>query len=198
MSYTSAFLQRVLNKLPKNRISSYKFESWSHADKPTKEGVGLLPIMADPDKLVSCIMNVNGYVGNLEYVEECRAIADNRFVPPERVRFYQRVRIPMLGSIHHELVLTDASEIGDYRVVFWEMLEAETVALSAKVGFRSQYNEGAWLIGKGCVGYALSSAPRREDVGFIKWKALTAGADMSASPVVKANIDAMTRWAAKI
>ena len=47
------------------------------------------------------------------------------------------------------------------------------------------------------VGYALSSAPRRDDVGFLKWKALTTGADVAASRVIKDNIAAMARWAAR-
>ena len=49
----------------------------------------------------------------------------------------------------------------------------------------------------GLVGYALGSAPKREDVGFLKWKALTTGADVAASKVVKTNIEGMARWAAR-
>ena len=66
-----------------------------------------------------------------------------------------------------------------------------------KTGARSEYNVGAWLIGNGTLGYALSSAPRRDDVGFLKFKALTSGADAAASRVVKSNIEGMARWAAK-
>jgi hypothetical protein len=53
------------------------------------------------------------------------------------------------------------------------------------------------LAAPGIVGYALGSAPKRDDVGLLKWKALTSGADAAASRVLKANLEAMARWAAK-
>jgi hypothetical protein len=46
----------------------------------------------------------------------------------------------------------------------------------------------------GIVGYALSSAPAKEDVGMLKYAAMTKGADASAPQVVKANIEGMARW----
>ena len=52
-------------------------------------------------------------------------------------------------------------------------------------------------MGNGTLGYALSSAPRRDDVGFLKFKALTSGADAAASRVVKSNIEGMARWASR-
>ena len=44
------------------------------------------------------------------------------------------------------------------------------------------------------MGYALSSAPRKSDVGRLKFAALTKGADASAAKVVKGNIEGMIRW----
>ena len=122
--------------------------------------------------------------------------SDGRFASPA-VRFYQRLDLPLLGAIHHELVLFDLGVRNGYRVAAWSVLRAETDALSTRDGFRSDYNHGAWLAAPGVVGYALGSAPKRDDVGFLKWKALTSGADAAASRVVKANIEGMAKWAAR-
>ena len=50
---------------------------------------------------------------------------------------------------------------------------------------------------KRVVGYALASAPKKQDVGRLKFAALTKGADAAASKVLKANIEGMARWAAR-
>jgi hypothetical protein len=47
------------------------------------------------------------------------------------------------------------------------------------------------------LGYAFGSAPKRDDVGFLKWKALTSGADAAAGRVLRANIEGMARWSNK-
>lgn len=151
----------------------------------------------DADKVIAAVMDVNAYVGNLDHVAECRTVADPRFEAPAAVRFYQRLSIPMLGDVHHELVLHDLGERQGYRVAAWDVLRAETDALSSKVGFRSDYNTGAWLVGDGLIGYALASAPKRGDVGFLKWQALTKGADAAASRVLKANIEGLAGWAGR-
>jgi hypothetical protein len=140
---------------------------------------------------------VDHYVGNVAHVTECRAIADPAYTPPAKVRFYQRIKIPLLGEIHHELVLEMAGTHGGFEVAAWSMLERETEKLSTRVGMRSQYSDGAWLAMPGLVAYAFSSAPRREDVGFLKWKAMTAGADVAAPKVLRENIDGTARWAAR-
>ncbi|MCA9571373.1 MAG: hypothetical protein KC656_26215, partial [Myxococcales bacterium] len=190
------FLERVLARLPATTPTSFQFQSWSHAGRPTDEGFGICPVPGvDPEKLIDAVMAVDSYVGNVEHVAECRSISDSRFVPPEAVRFYQRVDIPVLGAVHHELVLHRMGEHGGYHVAAWHVLRSETDALSTKQGFRSDYNFGAWLVKPGVLGYALSSAPKRDDVGFLKWKALTKGADAAAGRVVKANIEGMARWA---
>lgn len=176
-------------------VSAYRFEKWDMPGQPTQEGFGLLPIAnVDPNKLIARVMDVDHYVGNIDHVEVCRTIPDSRFSLPQQVRFYQKISIPVLGSVHHELVLTDAGEIQGFRVAFWQMLETETAALNPKQGVRSQYSDGAWLAKPGFVGYALRSAPRRDDVGFLKWQALTKGADVGANTVIRANIEAMSRW----
>lgn len=193
-----AFVDRVLQRLPSGAPQGFSFQSWKHAGRPTEEGFGMVSIPGvDPDRVAAAVMDLDHYVGNVEHVSECRIIADDRFQPPSAARFYQRVDIPLLGTVHHELVLHDLGEKQGYRVLAWHVLRAETDALSPKTGFRSDYNHGAWLAAPGRLGYALGSAPKRDDVGFLKWKALTRGADAAASRVLKANIEGMAAWAAR-
>lgn len=193
-----AFVDRVLAHLPAGTPSTFTFASWAHGGRPTEEGFGILPAPGvDPEKLIDAVMDVDHYVGNVQHVAACRSVADARFVAPQAVRFYQRVDIPMLGAVHHELVLHRLGERNGFQVAAWDILAPETKALSSREGFRSDYNHGAWFAGKGLVGYALGSAPLRDDVGFIKWKALTKGADVAASRVVQTNIEGMIRWAGR-
>jgi len=191
------FVERILQRLPGTDVSDYFFAHWN-SGRPTDEGVGLVPVPgAEPEKVLACVMDVDHYVGNVGHVVECHAVQDERFQPPQQVRFYQRIKIPLLGQVHHDLVLERIGEHQGWEIAAWTMLEQETRALNKKVGMRSQYNEGAWLVKPGVVCYSLSSAPLKEDVGFLKWKAMTAGADVAASKVIKENIEAMSRWAAR-
>lgn len=195
---SNSFVDRLVQRLPRLPPTDYLFMHWSAVGRPTEEGFGLLPVPGmDSAKAIAAILDVDHYVGNVEHVKECRSIADLRFTSPAQIRFYQRVDIPMLGAVQHELVFSRLGQRQGYEVLAWEMLGPETAALSTKSGARSDYNVGAWLVGNGVLGYALASAPRREDVGFLKFKALTAGADAAASRVVKANIEGMARWAAR-
>lgn len=198
MEIKNEFVKRVLKNLPAAAPREYEFKSWSFGGKPTNEGFGMLPVEGvNAEKLIGCVMDFDHYVGNVGHVVECRAVADARFEAPNQVRFYQRIKIPVLGEVHHELLMERLGTHAGYEIAAWTMLEKETSALNKKQGMRSQYNEGCWLVGDGLVGYALSSAPRKEDVGFLKWKAMTTGADVAASKVVKENIEAMSRWAAR-
>lgn len=197
MQQPSGFLKRVLARAPTGPVTEFTFSQWS-AGGATNEGFGLLPVPgADPERVLARVMDVDHYVPNVRFVEECRSIADPRFDAPRQVRFYQRVKIPLLGAVHHELVLERVGEHQGYEVAVWTLLEPETNALSARVGIRSGVNEGAWLIAPGVVGYALCSTPRKDDVGFIKWKAMTKGANAGASAVLKDNIAGMSAWAAR-
>lgn len=191
------FVQRVLARMPSN-VNRFHFESWKQSGRPTSEGFGVMPVPgADPETLLNAVMDVDHYVGNIAHVGASRSIADDRFTAPEAVRFYQKVQIPVLGAVHHELVLHRLGEQNGYHVAAWTLLGPETDALSKRDGIRSDYNLGAWLVAPGVVGYALSSAPKRDDVGFLKFKALTKGADAGASRVLQANIEGMARWAAR-
>jgi hypothetical protein len=196
----SPFLERVLARMPRPdaRKTEYQFDHWPYSGKVTDEAVGVLAVPGvDPEKFLARVMDVNHYVGPIPHVTESRAIADPRYVPPEKVRFYQRVNIPILGEIHQEIALELLGEHKGYQVAAWHLCVPETEALSPKKAIRAQYSDGAWLVAPGVVGYALTSAPKRDDVGFLKWKALTTGADVAASKVIKDNIAAMARWAAR-
>lgn len=189
-----AFIDRVFAHLPSAK-GGFGFASWDQAGKATQEGVGVLAVPGvDVERVVRCVMDVDHYVGNISHVEECRAIADRAFQPPAAVRFYQRINVPMLSRIHMELVLTDHGTRDGWRVLGWHQLDAPTAVLSDSVGARSAYNDGAWLVRGDAVAYALSSAPRRDDVGRLKFAALTKGADAAASKMVRANIEGMVAW----
>ena len=191
----SAFLDRVFANLPAVRGADLNFKAWRYAGRPTSEGVGVLGIPGiDVDKLASKIMNVGEYRGNIDFVEEARLIADPNHKPPTSARFYQRVKVPMIAQIQMELVITDFGEREGWRVCAWHQLDAETDRLSTRKGARSDYNVGAWLLKPDAVAYALSSAPKKADVGRLKFAALTRGADASAPQVVKANIKGMVAW----
>ena len=189
----AAFLDRVFDRLrpPGQR---YHFESWRHGGRPTSEGLGVLPMHAvDIEAVVARVMDFDHYVGNVAHVVESRAVVDAAYQPPRQVRFYQRVKVPVLGPIHMELVRTDHGERDGWRVLGWHQHPA-TDRLDPDVAARSAYNVGAWLLRADGVGYALSSAPRKEDVGRLRYAALTRGADAAAPNVIKSNIEGMTRW----
>ncbi len=194
----AAFLDRVFARLPASPPREFTWFHWSHGGRSTEEGFGLLPVPGlDPARVIDAVMDVDRYVGNVDHVKVCRSVRDARFSPPESTRFYQRIDVPLLGSVHHELVLRRMGERKGYAVAAWDILRPETDALSAKEGARSDYSQGAWLAMPGYIGYALASCPRREDVGLLKWKALTAGADAAASRVLRGNLEGMARWAGR-
>lgn len=193
-----AFVERVFARLPAALPGAFAFWHWPHAGRPTEEAVAVLPVPGlDPERLIQAVMDVGHYVGNVEHVAVSRVIADARYVMPAKVRFYQKIDLPILGSVQHDLVLQRLPAKGGWDMAAWDLNKAETDALNSKEGFRSDYSHGLWLAKPGMLGYALGSAPKREDVGFLKYKALTAGADAAASRVLKSNLDGMARWAAR-
>lgn len=192
------FVDRVMRRMPKGKPRGFEFFSWDHGGRPTKEGFGVMSIPGvEPEKVIDAVMAVDEYVGNLDHVTICRTVPDDRYDGTNEVRFYQKVNIPLLGSVHHELVLHRLGERDGYHIAAWHLLSRETNALSSKDGFRSDYNHGAWIAAPGVLGYALSSAPNRKDVGFLKFKALTKGADAAASKVLQANLKAMAAWSSR-
>lgn len=191
----SDFLDRVFPHVSSLSGDRFAFAAWRHAGRPTNEGVGLLRgVSVDVEALVGRILDIGSYAGNIDYVEESRAVSGPEHRPPEAVRFYQRIKVPVLGALQMELVLTDFGERDGYRVLAWHQQEDATRALNPRRGARTDYNLGAWLLRPDAVGYALSSAPRRDDVGRLKFAALTKGADAGAAKMVQANIEGMIRW----
>ena len=193
------FLKRVLEKVPGagDRITEYLFKHWSVPGKPTDEALGVLPVPGvDAEKFMTRVMDIDHYVGPIPHVVVSRSVQDARFAAPEKLRLYQRIKIPVLGDVHQEVLLQRFGQMSGYEVAAWTLLEPETDALAKETAIRCSYNDGAWLVAPGFVAYALSSAPKREDVGFLKWKALTAGADAAAPKVIRDTIGAMAKWAA--
>jgi hypothetical protein len=192
-----AFLDRVMSRMPRNP-RAFESKQWAHGGRPTKEGVAIMPISGvDPAKVVDAVMDVDHYKGNIAQVGASRSIPDERYAQPAAVRFYQRVDIPLLGAVQHELVLHRMGERDGFHIAAWHLLKPETDRLNKRDGYRSDYNHGAWLVAPGIVAYALGSAPKRDDVGYLKFKALTRGADAAASKILKANMEGMARWAAR-
>jgi hypothetical protein len=191
------FVKRVLERARPTGIHEFTFQSWSVPGKTTSEAVGLLPVPnVDGAKVLARVMDLDHYVGNIAHVVECRTIPDPARAPA--VRFYQRIKLPVIGDLHHELAMQRLEGTpGGFEIAAWELLPRETEALSTKVGIRSQYSDGAWLVAPGVVGYALSTCPRREDVGRLKWAAMTTGAEVAASKMIRENIEGMVRWASR-
>jgi hypothetical protein len=192
------FVDRVMQRLPSGGPKDYDFFSWSHGGRPTREGFGIMRIPGvDPGKVIDAVMDVDHYVGNVGHVDECRTIEDERFDGREHVRFFQRVNIPLLGKIQQELVLHRLEARDGYQLAAWSLLEKETNALDPRNGFRTDYSVGGWIVAKDVIGYALCTAPKRKDVGFLKFKAMTKGADVAAKQVIQANLKIMAKWAGK-
>ncbi len=190
------FLDRVMEKLPEGGggVSGYQFHHWKREGKPTEEAVGVKAGDGiDPDQLIARVMDVDKYRGNIAHVETCRAEQDPAFARPEKVRFFQVIRVPQVARVQQDLALVDAGTIKGYRVVYWYLLKDK--ALDPKTAARSDYNIGAWFAAPGAVGYALSSWPKREDVNAIQWVSLTSGANALAKGIVEGNIDGMAKWA---
>ncbi len=192
----SPFARRVLERLP-DVVEGFVFVHWPHEGKVFDEALGAMPLpaMVAPDRVIACALDIEHYVGRIPHLVESRIIPDRRFSPPGSIRVYQRASIPLLKDIHHETARIDAGEVGGFRCAFWDLLEDETERLSARDAARSQYHSGVWLARSGMVVYGMSSAPRREDLGLLKWKALVAGATATAPRMIRGTLEAMLRWA---
>lgn len=192
------FLERVFQRLPQAVPSRFRFESWPHGGRPTGEGLGVTCVAGiEPDKVEAAAWAVDDYTGNVQAVAECRQVPDDRYDGKTQQRFYQRIEIPILGAIHYELLMERVSERDGWSGVAWSVLRAETDRLNKRRGIRSDYNHGCWLSKPGVLSYGLGSAPKRDDVGFLKWKAMTKGADATAPRIFQATIEGMAAWVAR-
>ena len=193
---TEQFLDRVFDRVPDLDRSKYNHLSWRHADHPTSEGVGLLPgVAVDVEAMVACILDVEEYADNIRYVKDC-TIMERR--SDTDVTYVQRMELPLLGGLQVALRLADLGQREGYRVVAWGQDNDMTERLDKrKGGARTAYNYGAWLLTPDAVAYALSSAPRKSDVGGLKFTLMTRGADATAGEVLKQNIEGMIAWSQK-
>lgn len=191
------FLSRVSEHLASLERDGFKSTSWRFENRPTTEGVGLMAgVDLDVEKMVSCVMNVEAYPDNVQYVDSIE-VRDR--VSEGDVTYVQRMKLPALGGIQVVLHLVDLGERDGYRVVGWTQEDAATEGLNPKQGgARTAYNLGAWLIKPDEVAYSLSAAPIKKDVGAIKYALMTKGADATAGTVMRATIDGMTGWSKRV
>jgi len=189
------FLERVFPRLPKSAPSKFQFQSWKHGGRATGEGLGVMSVAGvEPAEVEAAAWDVNNYKGNTQAVVECRQVPDERFDGETQQRFYQRIEIPVLGAIHYELLMERVAERDGWSGVAWSVLRSDTDRLDKRRGMRSDYNHGCWLSKPGLIAYGLGSAPKRDDVGFIKWKAMTKGADATAPRMFQTNVEGMAAW----
>lgn len=187
------FLDRVVIRIPELSGEKFSHTSWRVDDRPTSEVVGLLPgVEVDLDRMVERILDMDSYPGNIKYVVESKIISR---VSAGDFVFVQKVNLPLLGGVQGGIHMVDFGDVGGFRALAWEQDDAVTDGLDQKHGgARLAYNFGAWLLKRDAVGYALSSAPRKQDVGALKFAVMTKGADATAGDVIKGNISGMIAW----
>lgn len=189
------FLTRVNEHLPSLSRDKFSSESWRYQDRPTSEGLGLMPgVSVDPENVVAHILDVEAYPANVKYVED--TIVSER--GDNYVIYTQKVKLPVFGGLQFVIKLEDLGERDGYRVVGWSQIDDATEALDKKNGgARTEYNLGAWLVKADEIAYALSAVPVKKDVGSLKYAVMTKGADATASSVLSDNIQAMIEWSAR-
>ena len=171
----------------------FSHTSWRFEGRPTSETVGVLPNPeTDVELMVKHILDVEAYPDNVKYVEAVDVIERRS---DSDVTYVQHMNLPLIGRIQVQINLSDFGERDGFRVVAWDQDDEATAALDKKQGARTAYNLGAWLLTDHSVGYALSTAPLKSDVGTLKYMAMTRGADATASEVLKQNIHGMVNWA---
>ncbi|MCH9720210.1 MAG: hypothetical protein K0U60_10120 [Actinomycetia bacterium] len=186
------FLDRVMPHLTKLPTDKFNHTSWRYENRPTSEGVGILPAQVNLDIMASCILDAEHYPENVKYVESVE-IVDRR--SPTDVSYIQRMSLPVLGKMQVQIDLAEIPSRDGWRIIAWDQNDAGTEELDKKQGARTAYNLGAWLLRDDAIAYALSSAPVKKDVGTLKYMAMTKGADAMASDVLKQNIEGMIAWA---
>ena len=193
-----ALLDEVLTRMPPagSGVAESQFHHWTVPGAPTRAALGIRGVPGmDPDALIRRVMEVDGYEGRIAHV----LVNESRSAPaeeaPGRVLFTQRINVPGIAEIQHELELVDAGTIRGYRVAYWSLLPEETAAMDQGLGARSESNVGIGLAAPGVVGYAFHSWPRRDDLNRFQWFSLTTGAAVAAKQIVERNIDDMADWA---
>lgn len=186
------FLDRVFPHLADLKSDKFSHKSWKFENRPTNEAVGKIPDQAlDVQKTVDCILDVEAYPENVQFVDRNNILerrSDTDFT------YVQRMKIPVIGRVQVALNIADLGEQQGYRIVAWTQNDEETDKLPKKDGFRTDYNLGAWLIREDELLYALSSVPRKKDVGSLKFAIMSRGADATGSEVLRKNLGAMSDW----
>jgi hypothetical protein len=193
-----ALLDEVLTRMPPagSALAESRFHHWSVAGAPTQAALGIKGVPGlDPDALIRRVMEVDGYEGRIAHVLANRSRSAPAEEAPDRVAFTQRINVPGIAEVQHELELVDLGTIRGYRVAYWSLLPEETAALDPSLAARSESNVGIWLAAPGVVGYAFHSWPRRDDLNRFQWFSLTTGAAVVAKQIVERNIDDMAEWA---
>lgn len=186
------FLGRVMGHVGDLDPDKFSYESWKFEGRPTSEGVGMVPNkQVNVQKMVDCILNVEDYPKDVQYVEHTEIL--ERFSDTD-FTYVQRVKLPIIGRIQMAIRLADFGERDGYRVVAWAQEDDATMALNKKQGYRTAYNLGAWLLKDDQVSYALSSCPMKKDVGSLKFAIMTKGGEATGGQVVQSNITGMTAW----
>ena len=110
-------------------VTGYQFRHWEREGKPTHEVLGIKAIPGvDPREVISRVMDVDQYEGHIAHVEACRSLRDQAPETLESVHFFQRINVPGVAKVQHELVLVDAGTLKGYRVAYWYLLGPETEA----------------------------------------------------------------------
>jgi hypothetical protein len=187
------FLDRVMPHVASLNPERFSHTSWRFEGRPTSETVGVLPNPdTDVELMVTHILDVEAYPDNVKYVESVEVVERRS---DSDVTYVQRMNLPLIGRIQVQIHLSDFGDRDGFRVVAWDQDDEGTAALDKKQGARTAYNLGAWLLTESSVGYALSTAPLKSDVGTLKYMAMTKGADATASEVLRQNIHGMVNWA---
>lgn len=188
----AAFLDRVFSHLDDLKPDKFSHASWKFQNRPTSEAVGMIPGQSlDVQKVVDCIMNVEAYPENVQYVERNNILerrSDTDFT------YVQRMKIPVVGRVQVALNIADRGVQQGFRIVDWTQNDEATDALPKKEGMRTEYSLGCWMISEDKLLYALSSVPRKKDAGSLKFAIMAKGSDATAGEVLKKNIGAMADW----
>jgi hypothetical protein len=189
------FLDRVFPHVAELNQDRFSSKTWKFEKRPTNEGLGMIPrLTIDVENLVARILDVEAYPSNVKYVADCQILereSETSFT------YVQHMSLPLLGKVQSAMDIADFGEQDGFRLVAWNQNRSATDALNKKQGFRTEYNLGAWLIKPDSVAFALSSCPRKSDVGGLKFAIMTRGADATAGEVLRQNIAGMTDWAAR-
>ena len=144
-------------------------------------------------EVIARVMDVDDYEGHIA-TSRLADRSGSGAEPLERVHFYQRIIVPGVAKVQHELVLVDAGIIEGYRVAYWYLLGAETEALDPEAAREASPMSapGWWPRGWWVTLEHLAAAGRCERVALVFVDLRRHGL---AKKVVEGNIDGIAAWA---